>query len=36
MPYAIYANSYAKRYSSDKGLCRDVNGMAKINLCGVE
>ena len=35
-PYAIYANSYAKRYSSDKGLCRDVNGMAKFNPCGVE
>ena len=35
-PYAIYANSYAKRYRSDKGLCRDVNGMAKINPCGVE
>ena len=24
-PYAIYAISYAKRYNSDKGLCRDVN-----------
>ena len=36
MPYAIYANSYAKRYSSDKGLCRDVNGRVKINPCGVE
>ena len=35
-PYAIYANSYAKRYSSNKGLCRDVNGMAKFNPCGVE
>ena len=35
-PYAIYANSYAKRYSSDKGLCRDVNGRVKINPCGVE